>query len=126
MAAMRLTYDPDPDTALVYVVDHIRPGDAPRSSMNDFEIRGGAVVLLFDCEGRLLGDTDARCAPLTPRVGASFSSKDRPCVDGLPTCLAIPPDDDGLQDIKEAFGLDATDVLFDLTGDVSVMPESVQ
>ena len=52
---MRLTYDPAADAAFVYLVDGIRPGQAPRSLMCDLEIREGAVILLLDNDDHLLG-----------------------------------------------------------------------
>ena len=55
LVIVRLTYDPDADSALVYLVDHIPPGGAPRSLMCDLEMRDGAVILLMNEEEQLLG-----------------------------------------------------------------------
>lgn len=52
---MKMTYDPEADSALVYLVERIDPGDAPGSLMCDLEVREGAVVLLLDVEHRVLG-----------------------------------------------------------------------
>ena len=52
---MRLTYDVDADAALVELGDPIAPGGAPLSQMCDFEVREGAVILLFDQDERLVG-----------------------------------------------------------------------
>ena len=50
-----MTYDPEADAAFVYLADRIGPGEAPRSLMCDLEIQEGAVILLLDDDGRVLG-----------------------------------------------------------------------
>lgn len=79
---MRLTYDPDADAAFVVLVDEIPPGGAPRSHMCDLEVREGAVILLLDADGRLLGlELLGASRLLPPAVLASAAGSG---VDGAP------------------------------------------
>ena len=52
---MKITFDPQADAAFVIIDGEIPPGGAPRSEICDLEIEGGAVILLFSAEDRLVG-----------------------------------------------------------------------
>ena len=53
--AMRITYDEASDAATIYLVESIGSGGAPRSIMCDFEVSGGAVILLLSAADELVG-----------------------------------------------------------------------
>ena len=52
---MTVTFDAEADAAFVYLDGDIPPGAAPRSEICDVEIEGGAVILLFSPDDRLVG-----------------------------------------------------------------------
>jgi len=52
---MTVTFDAEADAAFVYLDGDIPPGGAPRSEICDVEIEGGAVILLFSPDDRLVG-----------------------------------------------------------------------
>jgi uncharacterized protein YuzE len=52
---MKITIDFQADAAFIFINDEIPPGGAPRSEICDFEIKDGAVILLFSPEDRLVG-----------------------------------------------------------------------
>ena len=55
LETMKITIDPDSDTAFVILGETIDPGGAPHSHICDLELHEGAVILLFSPDDRLVG-----------------------------------------------------------------------
>lgn len=52
---MIMSFDVEADAAFVYLDGRVPPGGAPRSEICNLEIEGGAVILLFSPDDRLVG-----------------------------------------------------------------------
>ena len=52
---MKVTYDEVADAAKIYLVSQVGFGEAATSRVCETDLKGGAVVLDFDTEGKLLG-----------------------------------------------------------------------
>jgi uncharacterized protein YuzE len=53
--AVRLAYDSEADAAIIYLIEDIGHGGAPRSVICDLEVSAGAVILLLDPDDHLVG-----------------------------------------------------------------------
>lgn len=53
--SMRITFDPDADAAYIYIKDELAFGEVKETHLCDVQVQGGAVILGFDKEGRLVG-----------------------------------------------------------------------
>jgi uncharacterized protein YuzE len=52
---MRMTYDESADAAYIYLMDEVAPGAVVKTSVCSTHLKGAAVNLDFDRNGKLLG-----------------------------------------------------------------------
>ena len=77
--AVRISYDPDSDAAMIFLTGDIAPGGAPRSAMCDLEVQEAAVILLLSEADRLVGiEVLGASKLLPPELLAGGESEDAP------------------------------------------------